>query len=153
MNSTQVALYLDSLKEFNGREFQAMRAAGITRHQLMKYRETNPEFVEMEQDIVSEVSDKIREEVWRRAMDGIDQGVYHKGEMIDTQKRYSDSLLAILARAKCAEFANKTELTSGDGGPLRIEIADFSHLKKPAEEIATAVVQAAVAAQDYGDVL
>lgn len=155
MNDTQVAIYLEALKELHGREFEAMRAAGLSRVQLMMYREENPEFEEMEQDILKEVGDVVRAEVWRRAIDGIDKAVYHKGEMIDTEKKYSDTLLAMLAKAHCKEFANKVEVGNADNGPLKIEIVDFSHLRKKTEDAVAEAVTAAVTEgeAEYEDVL
>jgi hypothetical protein len=48
-------------------------------------------------------------EATRRAVHGIEKGVYYKGVLVDTQQEYSDSLLTTLLKARVPEFQNNDD--------------------------------------------
>lgn len=58
----------------------------------------------------------------QRGVHGVDKGVYYKGELVDTEKVYSDSLLTTLLKAKVPEFAKDAE---GGGGGVTVNIANI----------------------------
>ena len=45
----------------------------------------------------------LEDEAYRRAVKGINKGVYYRGEKIAVEKEYSDSLLALLLRANAPD--------------------------------------------------
>lgn len=44
-------------------------------------------------------ADKVEQTMYERAVNGIEKGVYYKGEKVDTERQYSDALLVKLAEA------------------------------------------------------
>ncbi|MCM1516242.1 MAG: hypothetical protein NC080_07530 [Paraprevotella sp.] len=126
MNEHQIGIYLNELRENRGMELKARKAAGISLADIVRERQRNESFVEQEQEIMAYCGELIRQEVWRRGYDGIDKNVYFKGEVIATEKQYSDSLLLALAKAHDSRFVEKKVVTGNNNGPIKIEIADFS---------------------------
>lgn len=50
----------------------------------------------------------LESEAMRRAVKGIDKGIYYKGELVATEKQYSDSLLVKLMEARIPEYRTKS---------------------------------------------
>lgn len=145
MNDYQIGIYLNALRDNRGFELKAAKAAGVTRSAIVKEREKNEAFREQEQDIMVQCGELIRAEVWRRGVDGVDKGIYYQGQKVATEKQYSDSLLLALAKVHDKAFVERKIIT-GEGGPIRVEIADFSNMSdKPA------AAAAALDAVDIGD--
>lgn len=65
--------------------------------------------------------ERIRQEIQRRAIDGVDEPVYQGGEQVGVIRRYSDRLLLALAKAQLPEYRDRVELTGADGGPVQLE--------------------------------
>lgn len=57
-----------------------------------------------------------------RAVHGIEKGVYYKGEKIDTERQYSDSLLAKLLEARVSAYNKKADGGNTFNGPTQINI-------------------------------
>lgn len=67
--------------------------------------------------------DLLEEEARRRAIEGVDEPVFYKGEICGDITKYSDKLLETLLRAaKPDEYANvnKTELSGTGGGAIEM---------------------------------
>lgn len=63
--------------------------------------------------------DKAEQEAFRRAVHGTDKGVWHMGAMVGTERVYSDALLALILKGRRKKvYADRTELTGADGGPV-----------------------------------
>lgn len=45
----------------------------------------------------------VETEMRRRAIEGVEKGVYYKGELVATEREYSDSLLTMLAKANAPD--------------------------------------------------
>lgn len=58
----------------------------------------------------------------KRAVHGIEKGVYYRGEKVDTEMVYSDSLLTTLLKAKVQEFAKDAE---GAGVQVNVNVANL----------------------------
>lgn len=58
----------------------------------------------------------------QRAVRGVDEDVYYKGEVVGQKTNYSDSLLTTLLKAKVAEFAKDSD---GPGGGVVVNIANI----------------------------
>lgn len=144
MNEHQIGLYLNALRETRGLELKASKAAGVSRSDIAKERQRNPEFVEQEQEIMAGCVEQIHEALWHRGVDGVDKNVYFKGEVVAVEKQYSDSLLLALAKYHDKGFADKKIVTGDDNVPIRIEIADFSGLadkQQISETVAKEIVE------------
>ena len=74
------------------------RLLGITVNNVMEARKKDPEFDQAVKDAISEGYDMIEEEARRRAVDGVLEPVFYRGEQIGDVRRYSDTLLIFLLR-------------------------------------------------------
>jgi hypothetical protein len=85
----------------------ACRRAGIHRSLISYWREKDPVFRDRYAIAELEADDRIREEIWRRSVVGNRRTriTYRNGEStaVEESTTYSDSLLALLARARLAE--------------------------------------------------
>lgn len=103
---------------------RAAKVAGIDRSGAYKLYKADPEFAERWDAALDEYHDKLEEEARRRAVDGSDKGVWHQGVQVGTEKQYSDSLLALMLKAKRKKEygdASRMELANAPGESFRIE--------------------------------
>lgn len=68
----------------------------------------------------------IRAEVRRRAIDGVDEPVFHQGQIVGTITRYSDRLLYAMAKARLPEYQDTATVQHVGPGGGAIEIEDRS---------------------------
>ena len=81
----------------------AAREAGVSRSAHYKWVEVDPEYAEQFENANEEMVDGLEQEARRRALEGVDEPVYYKGERVGSFRRYSDALLILLLRAKRPE--------------------------------------------------
>lgn len=60
----------------------------------------------------------------QRGVHGVEKGIYYKGERVDSERVYSDTLLTTLLKAKVPEFAKDGE-GGGGGGGVTVNIANI----------------------------
>ena len=121
--STRLDLFFKTLGE-TGQITHACKVSGNERRHMYHKRDDDPEFAERWEQALETYADAIEAAAYRRAVDGTDKGVYYLGEQIATEKQYSDSLLALMLKAKRRrEYgdSSKLELTGADGGPVKVE--------------------------------
>ena len=90
-----------------------------------------PSFKQEIDDAQDEYQAVIHMEMHRRAIDGVDKGVYHAGELIATEKVYSDSLLVKMADTHNPEYKEAKQSDKGRGGNIvKVQIIkDFHNYK------------------------
>ena len=67
---------------------------------------------------------KAEDELIRRAVEGVDKGVWFQGEQVGTERIYSDGLLSKLLAANRRKWrTNNLEVTGADGGPIQSSIS------------------------------
>jgi len=79
--------------ETTGRVGESARYSGYSRTSVYQYRLDDAEFAEQWQASLDTYTESLEAEADRRAVNGIDEPVFYKGEMIATKKKYSDNLL------------------------------------------------------------
>ncbi len=77
---------------------EACEAIGVSNQALYEYKKEHPTFASKWVSTVDQALDKLEQEAWRRASDGVDKPVHYKGERVDTIREYSDALLMFLLR-------------------------------------------------------
>lgn len=80
-----------------------------------------------------EAADRLETEARRRAVEGVEEPVFYKGEECGTVRKYSDTLLIFLLNgAKPEKYKQRvaSELTGKDGKPIQ-----FEHTILPASEV------------------
>lgn len=60
----------------------------------------------------------LEDEAKRRAYEGVEKGIYYKGDLVATETVYSDQLLMFLLQGTNPKYKRKQEITGADGGPL-----------------------------------
>jgi len=76
-------------------------------------------------EIYAEITDEIEGEAYRRAVKGVERPIFSRdGTEVGTERRYSDSLLALMLQSRRPDPYKPrlaTELTGKDGAPLGAE--------------------------------
>lgn len=78
---------------------EACAALKVYRLHVHQLRDEDPEFSKAYNDAHAHVVKGWEEEVARRAFKGIPKGVYHQGELVDTETQYSDRLAEFMLKA------------------------------------------------------
>jgi len=110
--------YLTALSR-SGAVVTSSELAGVSREAIWKWRKSDIEFAEAEACAKQKFTELLEIEAKRRAVDGIDKGVYWKGAKIADEKVYSDQMLLTLLRGNCPEKYGDS-LRIGGGEPIKI---------------------------------
>lgn len=93
---------------------KAAQAAGLTKSSIEKYCQAKTADAEQFQINVQEAAaqwaDTIEQEVTRRAITGVEKAIYYKGQFVDTETVYSDTLLLKLAEVRNPDFAKSKDV-------------------------------------------
>lgn len=95
----------------NGNVSGACLAAQIDRSAVYRAKDDDPSFAARWDEALKIAVDRLEAEAWRRAVEGVDEPVFHKGQKVGAIRRYSDTLLTVLLKAHNPErFREKVEL-------------------------------------------
>lgn len=99
---------------------EACDAAGVGRTTVFEWKARDEEFARLWDQALEDGVDLLEAEARRRGRDGIDRGIYHAGERVDTERHYSDSLLTMMLKGRRAAVYNtdRVEHSGKDGGPI-----------------------------------
>jgi hypothetical protein len=75
------------------------RTAGISRTLAYETRKAEPDFAKQWQIARAEAVERLEEEAWRRAHDGVKKPVYQQGNLVGHIQEYSDTMLIFLLKA------------------------------------------------------
>ena len=85
------------------------QAAGVSRECCYKARDRSERFRADWEAALDEAADILEAEARRRAVEGWDEPVYQRGELVGVVRKFSDQLLITLMRAdRPARFARRT---------------------------------------------
>lgn len=90
--------FLDQLA-LNGNVGQAADLIGCGRQTVYDWRNADPEFKKKWEEAIERAVDRLEQEAWRRAVEGVDEPVYYQGEAVDFKKTYSDKLMELMLKA------------------------------------------------------
>lgn len=109
----QKELFLEALAQ-SGNVTSAARIAGWIYPTIAEsYRKEDPNFSLAWTDAQRQANDALQAEARRRAIEGVDEPVYYKGEHVGSITKYSDKLLETLLKAEMPEKFK--ESVSNDG--------------------------------------
>lgn len=118
-----------------GRKHDSAEMAGVSCRSIQKWRDEFPEFEEAFQSAHGKWADLLKSEVFRRAVDGWEEPVYYKGEMVGTIRKYDSNLLMFLMKQADSSFkenyqtqvnvANRVNQTTIHGNVTIIEDSDW----------------------------
>ena len=84
--------------ENTGSVTAAAEAAGVHRTAAYKHRQTDKQFSQQWDEALERGADVLEDEARRRALEGVDEPVFYKGEKVGTVKKYSDLCLIFLLK-------------------------------------------------------
>ena len=93
------ALFLASLLT-EGTIAAAAREAGIAYRTVMRKRQKDPAFAEQMRVAQEMHTQALEREMYRRAVEGIEEPIMFRGEVVEKVRRYSDQLLMFALRAR-----------------------------------------------------
>ena len=114
------AEFLEALSELCNVS-RACKVVGVARRTVYQWRENDPDF---DQEFVRARrvgAEALEDEAVRRAHEGVEKRVFYKGELVDTVREYSDTLLIFLLKgAKPEVYKDRVanELSGPNGEPL-----------------------------------
>ena len=105
---------------------KAASAANIARSTVYAQRKGDKSFGSEWDDAVEEGTDKLEDEAWRRAVEGDDVPVgFYEGVAGEHVKKYSDSLLILLLKARRrTKFGDKIETSTGENSMDELNAED-----------------------------
>lgn len=117
------AAFCAALASSGGNVARACEAVDISRMTAYTWRDDDPEFA-ADWDRAKEMGlDALEDEATRRAFEGVDKPIVYQGEITNTMKEYSDTLLVFLLKGgKPDKYRERTsaEISGPDGGPVQI---------------------------------
>ena len=119
----------------------ACRVAGISPSTLSHW--TDPVFRELRTLADQRINDTLAGEAWRRGKEGVEQGIWHHGKLVGTERKYSDKLLEMMLRNRDPERwgEQRTQQAADDSAArmLRKVLADpkaYALLQEAAAQLA-----------------
>ena len=99
----------------------AAKAADVGRRTHYYWLEADEEYAARFKDVEEGVTEALEAEARRRAQVGVEEPVFYQGERVDMIRRYSDTLLIFLLKARRPEVYRERfdhTLAGPNGGPL-----------------------------------
>jgi hypothetical protein len=119
----RVEKLLTALREL-GTMKAACAVADVSPHAVYQWRKVDPEFDEAVREAQREAAHKLEDEAWRRAVEGHDVPVVHKGEIRGWYKQASDRMLELLLRARLPElYRERFETTTNVTHEIKLDAA------------------------------
>lgn len=97
------SVFIEVLQTSGGNASQAMLAAKLPRETAYRHFKEDPEFARQWLEALEVSNDSLFTEARRRAVDGVDEPVFHNGQKIAAVKKYSDTLLIFLLKQSEAQ--------------------------------------------------
>lgn len=80
---------------------------------MYRLRESDPAFAAQWTDALEETVESLEAEAWRRAVDGVEEPIVSRGEVVGSVKRYGDTLLIFLLKGHDpSKYRERHEVTS-----------------------------------------
>jgi hypothetical protein len=92
----------------------AAQRAGVARQRLYERRRADERFAAAWEEALEQGTDALEDEARRRAVDGWDEPVFQRGELVGHVRRYDSRLLEMLLRARDpARFRESMQVNAG----------------------------------------
>lgn len=133
----------------------AADAAGCSRVTISRWRKKSPDFATAWQNARDTIADIHEDELHRRAVTGIDEPIFYKGQEIATVKRYSDSLLMFALKGlRPTRYRDTTRMEMADDSAPPEDMDDTQAAARLAALLAAAerrkkLAESAVSIDDF----
>jgi hypothetical protein len=98
MIAVELQAFIQALSD-HGNVTTAAKQAGVSRSWVYRHRVQNHEFSQAWDQAIEEAADRLAGEAVRRALNGVEEVRYFKGEPVGVVRKYSDQLLMFLLKA------------------------------------------------------
>ena len=95
-------LFLEAFA-LTGNVSESAKAAGVGRSTVYDARESDKAFAAAWDEAEEDAADRLERVALERAVDGVAEPVYYKGQLAGAVRRYSDTLLIFLLKARRPE--------------------------------------------------
>jgi hypothetical protein len=117
-----------------GNVYKCSVALNVSRSDLYRYRNADPEFREAWDAAKEAAVELLEDEGWRRAFDGIEKPVFYKGEICGYVQDYSDTLLMHRLNAERPDkYQYRQKIDANVEGNITIQIVKFADEDKDPE--------------------
>lgn len=100
----------------HGNVSKALKKAKCSRAWVYEKRQTDLEFAEAFADAKACGIEVLIDEAHRRAYDGVEEGVYYQGELVDTVQKFSDTLLMFLIKQSDPSYREHFQIDHANAG-------------------------------------
>lgn len=108
----KMAEFCAKLVESGGNVTAACEHIEVSRVCAYRHRKEDPDFRAMWLEAEGMAIERMEDEARRRAVEGVQEPVFHKGEQCGTIKKYSDTLMIFLLKAHAPEkYKDRSETT------------------------------------------
>lgn len=118
------AVFLAAYAEIGTITHAAMRAQ-VDRTTIYRWRDSDPVFAAALDEADLMAAERLEQEARRRAVDGVEKPVWHKGQMVGSVREYSDTLLIFLLKGALPDKYRErvsSEISGQGGGPLQVTV-------------------------------
>lgn len=130
---------------------KAARAAGLLPSACYSRRERDADFRREWDEAMAEAVDGIEAEIHRRAVRGVEKGIWYQGERVGEEQVYSDSLLSLYAKRWIPEYRDR-QTVDMNASVKHEALTEADREKAVAEILAKAYARMAAAGQEHGPV-
>lgn len=103
-------MFLAELRENGGFVGKACESVAVSKQTVYNWREAYTEFASDWDKAVELATEDLEKEVRRRALHGVDEPVFYKGEQCGVIRKYSDTLLMFAIKARKPEYRDKLQI-------------------------------------------
>jgi len=98
---------------------KAAAAADLAQVTPYRWRQADPEFKQAWELAVEAGTDRLEDEAYRRAVEGVEETAYYNGQPVGVVRRYSDNLLTLLLRGRRPhKYRERSATEFSFGAPL-----------------------------------
>jgi hypothetical protein len=98
---------------------KSAEAVGIGRRTVYNWLDNDPEFHQQFEYAREQFVEMLEAEAKRRACDGVDKPIFYQGQLVETVKEYSDTLMIFLLKANAPDkYRERVEHSGEGGGPI-----------------------------------
>ena len=118
------AVFLAAYAEIGTITHAAMRAQ-VDRTTIYRWRDSDPVFAAALDEADLMAAERLEQEARRRAVEGVEKPVWHKGQMVGSVREYSDTLLIFLLKGALPDKYRErvsSEISGQGGGPLQVTV-------------------------------
>jgi hypothetical protein len=115
----RLAAFLETLAE-TANVTAAAQSVSLNRQYLYVLRENEPEFAERWDAAVKLGTHALEDEAARRAKDGWEEPVFYQGVECGHVRKFSDTLLIFLLKARDPKYRERLDLAGPNGGPIPV---------------------------------